>query len=81
MNTQLPQSTAGAAQAKPEVLQLGLDLHARQVTACAQWDHSTPKPPQQWEPKQLLAQPEAWVKAGITAVFKIIERQPTNRPA
>ena len=65
MNDQLPQSTAGAAQAKPEVIKLGLDLHARQVTACAQWDHSTPKPPQQWEPTKLLAQAEAWVKAGI----------------
>jgi transposase len=59
------QPTAGAAQAKPQIIKLGLDLHARQVTECRQRDGSTPKPPQQWEPKKLLAQVEAWVKAGI----------------
>jgi hypothetical protein len=31
MNTQDPQAKAGAAKAKPEVIKLGLDLHARQV--------------------------------------------------
>ena len=59
------QLTAGAAQAKPEMIKLGLDLHARQVMECRQLDSSTPKSPQQWEPKKLLAQVEAWVKAGI----------------
>jgi transposase len=59
------QLTAGAAQAKPEMIKLGLDLHARQVMECRQLDSSTPKSPQQWEPKKLLAQAEAWVKAGI----------------
>jgi hypothetical protein len=59
------QPTAGAAQAKPEIIKLGLDLHARQVTECRQLDGSTPKAPQQWEPQKLLAQVEAWVKAGI----------------
>ena len=59
------QPTAGVAQAKPEIIKLGLDLHARQVTECRQLDGSTPKPPQQWEPQKLLAQVEAWVKAGI----------------
>jgi transposase len=59
------QTKAGAAQAKPEVIKLGLDLHARQVMECRQLDGSTPKPPQQWEPKKLLAQVEAWVQAGI----------------
>jgi hypothetical protein len=39
-----------------------LDLHARQVTECRQVDGSTPKAPQQWQPKELLAQVEAWVK-------------------
>jgi hypothetical protein len=65
MNTQDPQSTADSAQAKPEVIKLGLDLHARQVTECRQRDGSTPKPAQKWEPKKLLAQVEAWVKAGL----------------
>ena len=32
------------AKAKPEVIKLGLDLHARQVTECRQLDGSTPKP-------------------------------------
>jgi transposase len=64
-NTIDPQTTAGTAKAKPEVIKLGLDLHARQVTECRQLDGSTPKPPQQWEPKKLLAQVETWVKAGI----------------
>ena len=59
------QPTAGAAQSKPKVIKLGLDLHARQVMECCQLDDSTPKPPQRWEPQQLLAQAEAWVKAGI----------------
>ena len=59
------QPTAGAAQAKPEIIKLGLDLHARQVTACRQLDGSTPKPPQQWEPQKWLSQVEAWVQAGI----------------
>ena len=59
------QTKAGAAQAKPEVIKLGLDLHARQVMEYRQLDGSTPKPPQQWEPKKLLAQVEAWVQAGI----------------
>jgi hypothetical protein len=38
------QGTAGEAKAKPEVIKLGLDLHARQVTECRQLDGSTPKP-------------------------------------
>jgi hypothetical protein len=42
------QGTAGEAKAKPEVIKLGLDLHARQVTECRQLDGSTPKPAQQW---------------------------------
>ena len=59
------QPKAGVAKAKPEVIKVGLDLHARQVTECRQLDGSTPKPPQQWEPAKLLAQVEAWVQAGI----------------
>jgi hypothetical protein len=65
MKTQHPKAKAGAANAKPEVIKLGLDLHARQVTECRQLDASTPKPAQKWDPWQLLAQVEAWVKAGI----------------
>ena len=55
----------GEAKAKPEVIKLGLDLHARQVTECRQLDGSTPKPAQQWDPWKLLNQVEEWVKAGI----------------
>jgi hypothetical protein len=33
-NTLDSQPKAGAAQAKPEIIKLGLDLHARQVTEC-----------------------------------------------
>jgi transposase len=65
MKTQHPKAKAGAANAKPEVIKLGLDLHARQVTECRQLDASTPKPAQKWDPWRLLAQVEAWVKAGI----------------
>ena len=55
----------GQAEAKPEVIKLGLDLHARQVTECRQLDGSTPKPAQKWDPWRLLNQVEEWVKAGI----------------
>src|SRR5256886_711504 len=65
MNNQHLQATAGAAKTKPEVIKLGLDLHARQVTECRQLDGSTPKPAQKWDPAKLLDQVEAWVKAGI----------------
>jgi hypothetical protein len=65
MNTINPQAKAGAAKAKPQVIKLGLDLHARQVTECRQLDGSTPKPAQKWDPGKLLDQVEAWVQAGI----------------
>jgi hypothetical protein len=65
MTTQHQRAKAGVAKAKPEVIKLGLDLHARQVTECRQLDAFTPKPAQEWDPWQLLAQVEAWVKAGI----------------
>jgi transposase len=55
----------GQAEAKPEVIKLGLDLHARQVTECRQLDGSTPKPAQKWDPWKLLDQVEEWVKSGI----------------
>jgi hypothetical protein len=38
------QTKGSGAKAKPEVIKLGLDLHARQVTECRQLDGSTPKP-------------------------------------
>jgi hypothetical protein len=41
------QATDGEEKSKPEVIKLGLDLHARQVTECRQLDGSTPKPAQQ----------------------------------
>jgi hypothetical protein len=59
------QPNGGTAQAKPQIIKLGLDLHARQVTECRQLDGSTPKPAQKWEPGKLLDQVETWVKAGI----------------
>jgi transposase len=59
------QANEGQAKAKPEVIKLGLDLHARQVTECRQLDGSTPKRAQQWDPWKLLAQVEEWVQAGI----------------
>jgi hypothetical protein len=65
MNTLHRQAKAAAAKAKPRVIKLGLDLHARQVTECRQLDGSTPKPAQKWDPGKLLDQVEAWVKAGI----------------
>jgi transposase len=59
------EARAGEAKAKPEVIKLGLDLHARQVTESRQLDGSTPKPAQKWDPWRLLDQIENWVKAGI----------------
>ena len=57
---------AGKAQAKPEVIILGLDLHARQVTECRQLDGATPKgSAQRWDPWKLGNQVQEWVKAGI----------------
>ena len=60
------ESSLGQAKSKPEVIKLGLDLHARQVTECRQLEGSTPKPAQKWDPLKLLDQVEEWVKAGIT---------------
>jgi transposase len=57
--------SSGNAKAKPEVIKLGLDLHARQVTESRQLDGSTPKPAQKWDPWRLLDQIENWVRAGI----------------
>jgi transposase len=65
MNNKENQANCGEAKAKPEVIKLGLDLHARQVTECRQLDGSTPKPAQRWELWKLLDQIERWVKAGI----------------
>src|SRR5271157_438705 len=48
MNNIHNQASDGEAKAKPEVIKLGLDLHARQVTECRQLDGSTPKPAQKW---------------------------------
>ena len=67
MNNNDKQASAsdGEAKAKPEVIKLGSDLHARQVTECRQLDGSTPKPAQKWDPRKLLNQVKEWVKAGI----------------
>jgi transposase len=59
------QTKGGDAKAKPEVIKLGLDLHARQATECRQLDGSTPKPAQRWDPWKLLDQVEGWIRAGI----------------
>jgi hypothetical protein len=48
------QANEGEAKAKPEVIKLGLDLHARQVTECRQLDGSTPKPAQKWGPMEVV---------------------------
>jgi hypothetical protein len=40
------QVSDGEAEAKPEVIKFGLDLHAPQVTECRQLNGSTPKPAQ-----------------------------------
>ena len=63
MNNKHNQASDGEGKAKPEVIKLGLDLHARQVTECRQLDGSTPKPAQKWDPWKLLNQVEEWVKA------------------
>jgi hypothetical protein len=65
MKSNRNQATDGEAKAKPEVIKLGLDLHARQVTECRQLDGSTPKPAQKWDPWKLLDKVEEWIKAGI----------------
>jgi hypothetical protein len=69
------QTTDGEEKSKPEVIKLGLDLHARQVTECRQLDGSTPKPAQQWDPWKLLVKVEEWVKAGIK-VYSCYEAGP-----
>ena len=52
------QTIDGEEKSKPEVIKLGLDLHAKQVTECP------PKPAQPWDPWKLLGKVEEWVKAG-----------------
>src|ERR1700739_2021840 len=69
------QTIDGGEKSKPEVIKLGLDLHARQVTECRQLDGSTPKPAQQWDPWKLLDKVEEWVKAGIR-VYSCYEAGP-----
>ena len=67
-NNNEKQANRGEAKAKPEVIKLGLDLHARQVTECRQLDGSTPKPAQKWDPWKLLGQIESWVQAGSESI-------------
>jgi len=55
------QTIGGEEKSEPEVIKLGLDLHAKQVTECRQLDGSTPKPVQQWDPWKLLDKVEEWV--------------------
>ena len=69
------QTIDGQEKSKPEVIKLGLDLHAKQVTECRQLDGSTPKPAQQWDPWKLLGKVEEWVKAGIK-VYSCYEAGP-----
>jgi hypothetical protein len=65
MNKRHSKGYKGEAKAKPEVIELGLDLHARRVTECRQLDGATGKPTQQWSPWKLLTQVENWVNQGI----------------
>jgi transposase len=59
------EGSVGRAKAKPEVIKIGLDLHARQVTECRQLDGLTPKPAQKWDPWKLLNEVQEWVQGGI----------------
>lgn len=65
MNNNNSEANFGEEKAKPEVIKLGMDLHARQVTECRQLDGSMPKPAQKWEPWKFLDQIKSWVEAGI----------------
>jgi hypothetical protein len=56
------QTKGSEAKAKPEVIKLGLDLHARRVTECRQLDGSTPKPGQRWDRWKLLDQVDGWIR-------------------
>src|SRR5271165_1841621 len=69
------QTIDGEEKSKPEVIKLGLDLHAKQVTECRQLDGSTPKPAQQWDPWKLLSKVEEWVKAG-SKIYSCYEAGP-----
>ena len=74
------QTIDGEAKSKPEVIKLGLDLHARQVTECRQLDGSTPKPAQQWDPWKLLDKVEEWVKAGRRGFSSVMDRTSSLSP-
>jgi hypothetical protein len=67
MNNNDKQASDGEAKAKPEVIKLGLDLHARQVTECRQLDGSTPKPAQKWDLWKLLDKVEEVRSIGVAS--------------
>jgi hypothetical protein len=69
------QTIDGEEKSKPEVIKLGLDLHARQVTECRQLNGSTPKPAQQWDLWKLLDKVEEWVRSG-SKVYSCYEAGP-----
>ena len=56
------QTKGSEAKAKPEVIKLGLDLHARRVTECRQLDGSKPKAGQRWDRWKLLDQVDGWIR-------------------
>jgi hypothetical protein len=69
------QTTHGEEKSKPEVIKLGLDLHARQVTECRQLDGSTPKPAQQRDP--LLGNLESYLQDNRDAMSIIAVPSPS----
>jgi hypothetical protein len=57
------ESSLGQEKSKPEVIKLGLDLHARQVNRVPAADGSTRKPAQKWDPWKLLDPVQCRVEA------------------
>lgn len=57
-NTNEAKVNAGQGPAKAEVIFLGLDVHAEQITVCRQIDGATPQPAQQMRWAEFLA----WIK-------------------
>jgi transposase InsO family protein len=66
-NTNVTQSKCHTTTAKAEVIKLGLDVHARQITVCRQLDDSTPQPPQRFVQAQLIS----WVKVQMAGGAKL----------
>lgn len=68
MKTNIAEVTQNRANAKPEVIKLGLDVHRRQITVCVQEDGSTPKPPRQMSAAALVG----WVRGLVAQGNRVI---------